>query len=127
MTPLEMLQRQQELKQQAQNIAYQIELIEGLIKEYVIEQNAPLSAFGVVAWMKPGRKTINHEKAVMEQMDEYSDHGMHSLGSALEATIERFSTTKTTVKWAEVTQAARIDTAPFTVEAPAVFVIEPVK
>jgi hypothetical protein len=124
---IDKLKRYAELKAQADAIRQEMAGIEADLQTAVTETGSQLAGYGWCAYLKPGRKSIDHEAAVQAKIEEYDEHGMHSLAHGLDELIEQMSTTKVTVKWAEVTKRAAINTEPFTKEGEPVFVVEPVK
>jgi hypothetical protein len=83
------------------------------IEEHVAEHGTAMG-YGYVATFKPGRASTDHEAAA-------------KAANVDQSLIEEYSTTKTTVKWAKVTKAAKVDVAPFTTRGEPTFVVEPVK
>lgn len=120
---MELLERYHQLAKEQDDINKELGNIRAELKARV-EKSGNVEGFGVRAYMKAGRKSINHEAAVEAKGQEYIKHDMHSLFSELSTLIESASTTKTTVAWAKVTKAARIDTTPFVTESEPSFVIE---
>lgn len=128
MTQIELLKKYVELTEKAEDIRHELDFIKSELELAVQETNAPLSAYGLIAYMKPGRKSIDHEKATnAEVLKQYKASGDGDRVFFIRELIEANSTTKTTVKWAEVTKKAGIDTSAFVTEAPAVFVVERVE
>ena len=128
MTQIELLKKYAELTEKAEDIRHELDFIKSELELSVQETNAPLSAYGLIAHMKPGRKSIDHERATnAEVLKHHKAGGDHDRVFFIRELIDANSTTKVTVKWAEVTKRAQIDTAPFVTEGEPVFVIEPVK
>ena len=107
------LKKLKELRQQIAELQFQEKAIITAIQAEV-ETHGPLEAVGLRAYMKPGRKSTDHEAAAKAA----------NVDSTL---IEKYSTVKTTIQWAKVTKEANIDVRPFTTAAEPQFVIEDVK
>lgn len=121
-----MLEKYAELQIELKRIQLELAKVEEEIAAQVKEVGQ-ISGFGYTAKMKPGRKSTDHEAAVMNKFNEYTMYKMHSLAHALLETQEKFSTRKVTVQWAKVTAEANIDVTEFTTQAEPTFVIEAVK
>jgi hypothetical protein len=121
-----MLDKYAELKAQKAVIESQLAEIEAQLAEHV-QAHGEAAGYGYRAYIKPGRKSTDHEAAYKAGMAEIDEHEMHSTALKYREAVEKHSTTKVTVAWAKVTAALKIDTAPFTVEGQPQFVIEEVK
>ncbi|MEM9945494.1 MAG: hypothetical protein AAF810_05450 [Cyanobacteria bacterium P01_D01_bin.36] len=100
------------LRERQSAIQEQIKQVEVQLK-IEVEQHGPIEGFGLRAHFKPGRKSTNHEAAA-------------KAANASQALIDEHSTTKTTVQWAEVTKAAKVDLVLFTAQGEPSFVVESV-
>ncbi len=118
-----MLNRYDEIQKQIEALQAEARVIETTLREQVAESGT-VSGFGWVARIKPGRKSTDHEAAVKATFEMYSEHEMHASAMNLYDLKEKYTTTKVTVAWAQITKAAKLDTAPFTTESEPVFVIE---
>ena len=92
--------------------------LEAYVKEY-----GEISAGGVRARMKPGRKSVDHKAAVYDTM-EAADLKMYDV---LQILIDKHTTIKTSIAWAKVTKEVGIDTSNYVTESPPSFVVEVVK
>ena len=95
---------------EAENARLEVERLRLLIVDHV-NQNGPVEFNGVRASYKPGRRTIDHEAAAI------------SAGVAVDV-IERFTKTKSTTAWAEVTKAANVDTSAFVSQSEPTVVVD---
>lgn len=108
-----MMQRYAQLKNELAKIQNELAEIEAALKAEVLE-SGEIAGFGFRAYMKPGRKSINHQKAAREN-------------GAWESLIEKHSKTKVTVSWAKITQEMGIKNLDdYTNQGNPVFVVEPV-
>lgn len=86
--------------------------IEDEIKAFVVDTGNPVSGYGLRGYLKPGRKSINHEQA------------------AIDAKVAQDIINKHTVlppprtSWAKVTKEANVDTSGYVTQGPSQFVIE---
>lgn len=79
-----------------------------------VTEHGPAMGYGYVATFKPGRASTDYEQAA-------KDAGVSA------ELVEKYSTTKTTVKWAQVTKSAKINTEAYTTRGEPMFVLELVK
>lgn len=94
----------------------QQKFLSDMLHAQVEKTNEPIQGHGVHAYMKDGRKSIDHERAV---------RNMGYLVEEDQAVIERNTRyPDPSIKWANVTKEMGIDTEPFTTQAPPVFTIE---
>ena len=84
--------------------------LEKEIEEYVVA-NGDVMAHGLVAKMKKGRDSKEHERAAQE-------HG------ATEDLIAQFTTVTPSIAWAKITAKMKIDMKPYTTDGKKSFVIE---
>ena len=88
--------------------------IEAEVKSAVDRTGAPVSAYGLIARYKAGRKSTDHEAAA-------------KAAGVPQDLVNRHSKTKVTVAWAKVTKDAKVDIAPYTIEGDPVFAIEAIE
>lgn len=106
-----MLDRYAQLKNELAEIQNELAEIEAQLRRQV-EASGEMAGFGFRAYMKPGRKSTNHEAAA----------NAHGVWPEL---VEKFSTTKTTVQWAKVTKEMGLKNLDeFTTEGEPSFVVE---
>ena len=106
-----MLDRYAQLKNELAEIQNEIAQIEAALQQQV-ETSGEVAGFGFRAYMKPGRKSTNHEAAALA----------HGVWPEL---VEAHSTTKTTVAWAKVTKEMGLkNLSEYTTESAPVFVVE---
>ena len=104
-----MLKRYAEIKLKITELQNELTDIESELQGDV-EKSGEMSGHGYRAFMKPGRKSTDHQTAAKASGD-----WAHL--------AETYSTTKTTVRWAAVTKAMGIDLAPYTSVSPATFTV----
>lgn len=106
-----MLDRYAQLRSELAEIQNEIAQIETALREQV-EASGEVAGFGFRAYLKPGRKSTDHEAAA----------NAHGVWPEL---VEKFSTVKTTVQWAKVTKEMGLKTLDeFTTESAPAFVVE---
>lgn len=108
-----MLDRYAQLKNELAEIQNEIAEIEAALKAQV-EDSGEVAGFGYRAYMKPGRKTVKHEAAA-------------KAGGVWPELVEKYSTTKTTVKWAAITKELGLNLSEYTTVGKPSFVIESIK
>ena len=118
-----MLNRYAQLKSELAEIQNEMAQIEAALRQQV-ESSGEVAEYGFRAYLKPGRKSTDHQAAVDATMAEYNRHQMHSLASEAIALVEKYSTVKTTVQWAKVTKEMGLRLNEFTTESAPVFVVE---
>lgn len=98
------------------------EEIKSAVEIFVTETGEPIAAHGLIARMKPGRKTYDHELAVCnaQESGSVSDDEIRKLIG--DHTIQP----KPRTKWAKVTKDAGIDVSGYCTQKPDTFVIEPI-
>jgi hypothetical protein len=104
------LERYAQLKNELAEIQNELALIEQELA-HKVKSNGEIVAGGWRAYMKPGRKTTDHEAAARA-------------ADVPNVVIEKYTTVKTSVEWAQVTKAAGCPTAEFTTQGDPVFVVE---
>jgi hypothetical protein len=106
-----MLDRYARLKSELAEIQNELEEIEAQLRLQV-ETSGEVAGFGFRAYMKPGRKSTNHEAAAHEN-------------GAWDSLIEKHSKTKVTVSWAKVTAEMGLkNLSEYTTEGQPAFVVE---
>jgi len=120
---MEELRRYKELKQEIDRLQYELSELAFGINSMAMKYGE-VAGYGVRAYMKPGRKTTDHEAAYNALMDEINAEQWHDSAQVAAGVVAKYTTTKITVAWAKVTGALKIDTAPFTTEGEPSFVIE---
>lgn len=119
-----MLDRYAQLKSELAEIQNEISQIEADLRDQV-ETSGEVAGFGFRAYMKPGRKSTDHEAAIKALFEEYNQHGMHGMAVQLSRVVDKYSTTKTTVQWAKVTKDAKVkNLSEFITESAPTFVVE---
>lgn len=107
---MDLLQQLSEINSQLHVLQRRKAALEFQLESHV-KENGEVKGYGVCAHMKPGKKRTDHEAAA-------------KAAGVPRHLIEQLSTTKTTVKWAEVTKVAKVDTAPFVTVGKPSFVID---
>lgn len=120
---IDKLDRYAQLKIELSEIKNEIAQVEAELREQV-GKSGEVAGFGFRAYLKPGRKSIDHQAAVDAAILEYNRHKMHSLANEAIALVEKYSTVKTTVQWAKVTKEMGLKLDKFTTEGATEFVIE---
>ena len=110
---MELLNEYAQAVQEMNALKARVADIESKLKEHV-GANGPVQAYGYAAKFKAGRKSTDHEAAA-------------TAANVAPELIEKHSTVKITVAWAQVTKAAKIDTTSYTTEGAPSFVVEAVK
>ena len=123
MNALTLLEKRQEIDLQMMDLRQAMADIDAQLEAYV-KEHGEISAGGVRARMKPGRKSIDHEAAYKHEFDAVFDADSKSVLSGI---VEKHTTTKISVAWAKVTKEARIDTSDYVTESAPSFVVEVVK
>lgn len=108
-----LLERYAQIQMQIADLNVQLADTQAMIQAHV-QEYGEVAGYGLRAHYKPGRASTDHEAAARA-------------ANVPSEIVEQFSTTKTTVAWAQVTKAAKVDTKPFTVVGEPTFVIEVVK
>lgn len=106
-----MLGRYAQLKKELAEIQNEIAQIENALHE-MVQTTGEMAGFGFRAYMKPGRKSTDHEAAALA----------YGVWPDL---VEKFSTTKVTVQWAKVTKEMGLKNLDeYTTESAPTFVVE---
>lgn len=108
---IDKLKRYAELRTQAEAIRSELASIEADLQTAVAETGSQLAGYGYCAYMKPGRKSIDHEAAA-------------KWANVPGEIVKKYTKVKETIAWAQVTKAANVDVTNFTVIGEPVFFIE---
>lgn len=109
-----MLDRYAQLKNELAEIQNELAEIEATLKAQV-EQSGEVAGFGYRAYMKPGRKATNHEKAVRDN-------------NAPEELITKWTTIpEPSIQWAKITKEMKIKLDDYTTVGKPSFVVEAIK